>query len=526
MANTQNKVSFKKGLQTAYTALTNRDASTFYVTSDTHRLYLGDDLLSQAVEIVDSINGLTNPVAGQIYYVEGQNILAIYDSKQQGWTQINPDTAIQDIDYDAQKITDGAQLVLKVSQTNGGAEITRSINIKGANGNIVSVDGNGVVTIAAPLLGLKSVTNGAAIVLDNVEARIIGKGNSSVTYNSDLKQIEINSEYTDNYLQQLDSGVDDRNGFAITVNAGVGESDGSLNTLTTTATINPVIRAISKVDGNTVTYGDNIKFVDGVAKLDVYDTAYIDKALQDTLNEVNAMTYKGKLEPNSNGVATLPTSKVQIGDTYILAADATVGGTPYKAGTLFIARGTEDDTGYIISDLTFDSVQTADTDTTYTLSSDGANTVSLDASTGVSTGEITIKGDGSLIDVAKTSSTTSHTFTVSHKNVTTTTTVLDETEHASGAKSTLDVVENITTDGKGHVTKISTRKHTITDTVLDPNGSDVSSETTSNKTNITLTVADTASNSATLPFSLSSNSLTLSDDGKGNIAIDLCWGSF
>ena len=52
MAN--NNVFFKLGQQSAYNGLTSRDAGTFYVTSDTHRLYLGDNLLSQAVEVISN----------------------------------------------------------------------------------------------------------------------------------------------------------------------------------------------------------------------------------------------------------------------------------------------------------------------------------------------------------------------------------------------------------------------------------------------------------------------------------------
>ena len=85
-------VLFKKGLQASLPV--SRDAGTFYVTTDTHRLYLGNDLLSQAVEVVENINALPSSAAvkvkGQFYYAEAENVLAKFNGTT--WVQINPDT--------------------------------------------------------------------------------------------------------------------------------------------------------------------------------------------------------------------------------------------------------------------------------------------------------------------------------------------------------------------------------------------------------------------------------------------------
>ena len=84
-------VLFKKGLQASLPV--SRDAGTFYVTTDTHRLYLGNDLLSQAVEVVENINALPSSAAvkvkGQFYYAEAENVLCTI--KNGAWVQINPD---------------------------------------------------------------------------------------------------------------------------------------------------------------------------------------------------------------------------------------------------------------------------------------------------------------------------------------------------------------------------------------------------------------------------------------------------
>ena len=97
MANIKEKnVFFKSGSQARYDALTSRDPGTFYVTHDTHRLYLGNDLLSQAVEIVTSLPDKSDArvASGTIFYLEGKNILAIFDKTANDWVQLNPDTSI------------------------------------------------------------------------------------------------------------------------------------------------------------------------------------------------------------------------------------------------------------------------------------------------------------------------------------------------------------------------------------------------------------------------------------------------
>lgn len=91
-------ISFKAGRQKAYDALTSRQESAFYVTTDTHRLYLGNDLLSQSIVAVNALADLPAPstdlpkesLKGQFYYVESKNILATYNGTE--WVQINPDT--------------------------------------------------------------------------------------------------------------------------------------------------------------------------------------------------------------------------------------------------------------------------------------------------------------------------------------------------------------------------------------------------------------------------------------------------
>lgn len=107
---------FKRGLQAALNTLitTNQaDDGCFYLTEDTHRLYVGQKdsktgvttpvLLNQTVQVVENLADLPDapPAADHdFYYVRALNILAVYDSKattESKWVQINPDTDTNDV---------------------------------------------------------------------------------------------------------------------------------------------------------------------------------------------------------------------------------------------------------------------------------------------------------------------------------------------------------------------------------------------------------------------------------------------
>ena len=103
-------VLFKRGLQKDVPVTSGAAYGTFYLTTDTHRLYCGNsaggaDLLSQAVITVDCVtqtsgkNSLEDQPKseGQFYYVKESNILAVYTGS--GYVQINPDTKLEGAEF-------------------------------------------------------------------------------------------------------------------------------------------------------------------------------------------------------------------------------------------------------------------------------------------------------------------------------------------------------------------------------------------------------------------------------------------
>lgn len=95
-------VMFKRGTQSGFNNLSTYQDGCFYLTTDSHRLYIGTgnnkaDLVSQSVITYDNwaeIQALSNSdpglcSEGQFYYAKAENILCTYSNGK--WIQINPD---------------------------------------------------------------------------------------------------------------------------------------------------------------------------------------------------------------------------------------------------------------------------------------------------------------------------------------------------------------------------------------------------------------------------------------------------
>jgi hypothetical protein len=150
-------VKFLTGLQSSLNTLISSGGATkgtFYLTSDTHRLYIGQDKgngtiipvpVNQGVTTVDSVKDL-NAEAGAFYYVSDSNVLAVYNGSQ--WVQINPDTNTT-LTSLAQAITTASDKASIKSTITDSASNTYedTISITGSNGLKVTSSGKDI-TIA------------------------------------------------------------------------------------------------------------------------------------------------------------------------------------------------------------------------------------------------------------------------------------------------------------------------------------------------------------------------------------------
>lgn len=178
--------------------------------------------------------------------------------------------------------------------------------------------------------------------------------------------------------------------------------------------------------------------------------------LEKDLSNIDALRYRGTVGGTTGTIKDLPSSNVQIGDTYKVADAGTYHEIKANVGDLFIAVGTEDDNGHITANtLDWTLVASgAETDTTYKLSG-ATNKITLTASTdsGTNSGEVTVK-DGT--DISTTVS--DNTLTVNHKSV-----ARDDGDTLTSTAThggTITVVTGVDSSVTGHVEKVE--KTTIT----------------------------------------------------------------
>lgn len=549
MAIEQNtKLFFKYGTQAKYKALEAKDAGTFYVTSDTHRLYLGSDLLSQAVLVVATTKELPGGVngtgidPGQIAYVINGNILCIKrpatGDLAEGWTQLNPntDTTIASITHTIANIADGNAATLKTTLTdsNKDEKYSNVVSIKGdaSSGILVSAD-NSAITIKNSDLAVKDVTGGLQLgFTDSNCVTLKGDGATKVSHTENA--ITISSTDTKVTKGTL-AAAPKASGFGIT--ASVTQSDGATIDLGTEAgaTINPII-AIGKAGESTGT--STVTFANGTATLDVYTTEQVDDAIDKAQRAMNAMTYKGKIDATHK----LPTTKVAIGDTYIVGDpdgyQIAAGGDTYPLGTLIIAKAKGDavegaDGSLPSGGVDWDAVLTSDTDTTYTLVPlAGDKKIQLKPSVGGDGSTLQFVGDDA-INVTIGGSSTAPTVTLTHTEHTPTTTPSEtNVTQVTGESATLTYLSGLTFDKFGHVATMTTQSATLLDTVnktLSINGSAV---TANKEVKLGFSLQDSAKNVVENAIKLKSETLqiTASNETTGSknavVTADIVWGTF
>lgn len=524
-------VGFKLGLQAAVDALlaAGKNAGavegSFYLTSDTHRLYIGNEdgslaPVNEGVITVANISDLpavstSNAAAyvGRFYYVSTKNILCVFNGK--GWAQINTDTTVGKVDMKLTQKTAEREVKLTQSVENtDGTNVTSIVednwSVKGGNGIHVSTatdsDGNPQLVIEGDTytLGSESSGNGIKLTLDSAkeendsEVEILpgsfsGETDTNVSITKNAQgQIVVAAKDTSNNKLEI---VPQSEGFKVSVYDTFGAD--------VTGTVNPAI-----------TYGKNgnlqAKYVNGVATLEVYS---IDQ-INETLRVLNAMTYRGTLGPAGTAatkitmVSGTDASKgctvykgdtkvnVSVGDMFLVVGNTvTYAGDTLSANTLLIARtidnaDIEGSDGYIPSNqLVFDVVaSTVDIDTTYrietaTVGSDdsGAKFVMIDERTNADAGSVTLKtnrssGNNTGLKIVRETTATADAgntdiWTITHDITTFNKTTGSAFSRMNGTHNGLaaqkydaNVVTDVQTNETGHVIGFTIQKMPVYDT--------------------------------------------------------------
>ena len=376
------KIGFKTGLQeTINNMILNQNKpvaeqnsnlkaaeGTFYLTKDSHRLYVGNNdgslsCVNEGITIISRLEDLPNATTatlGQFYYISGSNVLAVCASStnnQAGWIQINAEQHTTENNFSISEVATakaaaeannqdyaGDIFIQHVITDNNNNDLTAYLKVEGENGVIVDVDTDnagatsGNIHQNVPVLKITGdqyeIDSAVAAQANAQEGIAVGDAiiNLESDQHNDSKIILRPGEGSSvSFATAKDSNQEDIPGVVV-VNA----TDSQINSVTIT-------------NHSTGTGGDN-------------QTGY-------TVDSNNRIRIRGE-SPNPDTLRT-----VKIGDTFLLSSPLTIGGRTYSEGTIIIANGTEGTDGNIESNYSFDIIEAAnDTDSQYQLlASEGNN---------------------------------------------------------------------------------------------------------------------------------------------------------
>lgn len=518
MAKLDTKVKFLRGTQ-AQLPQTGIEGS-FYLTTDTNRLYVGKAdnslaLLNQTINIIATQNELPKDGGASLndfYFITEGNILAFYNGTS--WVQINQDHNTE-LNANSAALTttvanNVASIEMSLSDTNGHA-VSGVAKIKAGSDNVSIVkDGDAIsVAVATPdsvdfSIGTKDegTDNQATVVLSKQigtqtateDSLVTLKGNNFVTVESDAAGV-ITLTGKDQTATGVTNAFDANGAFTTTVDQN--------GTQVKSTGITPIVKV-----GNS---NEEFKFISGAADLPVYTMTEIDNKLAEYELKANAMTYKGTIAK----YADLPKTGQEAGDMYMLsAADGT-----YEQGDLFIWNVTTSKWDYVPAG--------DDVDTTYTFTATGNGTNSFAVSElGTHKGSIAVKS-GNLITAAGEVTGNDLAITVNHNEVTRNDGTVGT--KAQSAKNTLEfvAVESVTTDASGHVSAVKTNTVTVTDTHNELTGVTMAASDTTAKDGVnlvtTVNMTDGSKSSTALPVTSETLVIKAANDG---INAELVWESF
>ena len=532
----------------------------FYLTNDSHRLYVGTSLgtaapVNEGVITVSNLDALQNVSAhpGEFYYVKAGNILCVYDGKQ--WVQINnnTNTYVKATDTVVSLADQVATITTKYTMSDGTTPISDSWNLAVANGVKVSIDAatdkvilTGVVNDS---FGVSAASNIATVTLrDSFNNEKTFKVKTGDTNTMTVGASAEGDAVVLNVKNMANTGLKvtpEATGFRVGVTDIMG---------TQSDVINPSIKVGASSDD---TKHKTLNFVNGTATLPIYTKEEID----DIKLALNAMTYRGLVGTSASSTnpqkvikawATVKASPAEIGDTYLFAEQVTDGSNVYSKGTMAIARGVETNGVIPAGDVIWDFVEsTVNTDTKYELNNQAtaagtAGFVQLVGKLGgiTESGKKVFFEDGTAIKASVTVDDDGHAhISFAHEGITaskTTGTVAQgvATYASSNDKSekatTITTIESITVNAQGHVTNLKTNTITLKDTnaVINSVGMSVGAANAAKEVVLTSSVqlkdgAGTTMTAKTGTLKMKSDTLVFNqaDSGK-TLGIDLVWGSF
>lgn len=490
----------------------------FYLTEDTHRLYVGNDdktlsPVNQGITFVDKIDLLpTFPegntawkgLQGQFYYVINSNILCVCSGET--WVQINPDT------YLVGNFTDDGGVSVSNSSLNTGImavqkDGTNKVRIKT---RVQDTIGPGKVQHTAG--GWVTIVGGNNVTVD---ADVTTQSLTLSTPDGALYTLEVAKTSDNDYDDRVDIILkQDSNGVVtekaripiVSGDGGVrptltndnkikidgGGIAGATFTISQDETTHKLIVTIQDASARKtfglipcVIIGDNEqKFftydsATGVLSLDldVYTKAQIDSMFKSKLNSLDAMYFAGTIGQNGtlNNLAALKAkTDLRSGATFKIVSeidtipngmviDGLGGKTVLAVGDLIIVTGTENADGILVSDIKYTYVPSGDDiDKYFTPNFGTANELSFQDSSDIgNVHKVQFEG-GEHISVTGTPGTRSQKISIVHTgSAPTTGTDNPLTQNANDSNPSFTIISEVTADSTGHVTGIKTKKITL-----------------------------------------------------------------
>ena len=544
----------------------------FYLTNDTHRLYIGRTInsVTKPVAVNEGVMTVANVAAlasvsanaGEFYYAQNENILCIYNGQK--FIQINSDAntvntklqssiethKVNNEDVEAIRLTltdsdnDIVYTHLRVTDSANAAVISHDVEVIGTVG-----EGADAITLYGTVIDIKSdiytlgagnVTDGASITLTSANdtenaggsVSIVGGDHVTVSQAGDVITIaaeDADTVITDVKLEALTGN--DLGKLKITIEDSVHSGTSAWSDTT------GVLGYTNGKTGNElVTYklGDT---------LPSYTKDEVDKKLRD----LNGMTYKTTTSTiptiASNGDMWMVNSETAL----TISAGQSATGTAVIAskGDLIIAQGTEDDNGVITTaTLKFAVIPAGDDteiDTTYKWTADADNhklSVNIDETNGDLVGGIDLDA-GTAITLTSVKDTDGKflTTTIAHADLYTDTTLpsVQKTGTALSGQATVTAVTAVEINKQGHVTKVETTNIGIQDTTYTLSGTTVAEKDANKSVIVTDTLTGTDGDPSYSKFLVKSETLkvnAVAGTGTGasaipaGFAVEMVWGSF
>lgn len=541
---TGNAVKFKLGTQASLNTLKASQkgwkVGTFYLTSDSSRLYIGQAdelaLLNKSVEIYDNLNALKakgKSYEGDIAYCVDENVLAYYNGTT--WAQINPDddTFLLALTQSVSSVDKGVKITTSGTNNDAGKTIAAAdVTITGAKGAKVTTPNNKAITITGDTYTLNAqehATNDIDLVLDSAlqndsTVHIKGGENVTVTKTADSNGIQIASKDTK------------LNGIILGLNNDGELQVGASDTAGTTGLLKKQKLGYF-VDGSYYGIGSDTKQVD----LPVYSKEQVDNLIK----KLDGMTYRGTIGTSGTtftmnasfnvlkgGTAT----EIHIGDMFLVQGGSLTYATEKtaKTGDMLIATakdGKSETNGVLaIGDVEWTYVPAgddADIDTTYIFKASGTtDSMTITSSNGGGTvGKIAFtEGDGIVIESTDNGGTSPNQLSVNIKHGTYDTAKTTDNKSLTNG-GTFDVIDSITYNN-GHISGINTK--TIQTLEYKPGPDNVNKDENANSVTIshTLQAGTSLVSDKTANMVLKSDTLKLTASAGNTVTADLVWGSF